>query len=463
MTLADLRLEDVARRVEGRILQGNPGALFRGYAIDARLAGRDDLFFAVLGNRDGHDFVPQAAANGALGAVVSRAVASPGPDFALIEVKDTVRALQALGRSVLLEFRPRVVGITGSVGKTTTKEFAAEILSASFAVLRSEKNFNNHLGLALSLLRLQKSHQVAVLEMGMSAPGEIAALARIAPPDVSVITNVHPVHLEFFGSLEGIARAKKEILDGMKPDGTAVLNADDPLVSAVAAGWKGRRVLFGRSPKGDVRAENIRPRGYEGLSFDLGYGRDTTLIDLPFIYESFVDDFLAAAGAAYALSVPLEAVASKAASLKPFAMRGVMAVLGNGVRVLDDSYNSNPKALETALKSLAALPARRKVAVLGDMLELGPAGKAFHLEAGRAVALSGWDLLVTVGALARDMAAGAAAAGMPAARIITFADAEEAARALAGLLKEGDLVLVKGSRGVRMEKIVELLRDGDKE
>ncbi len=463
MTLAELRLEEVARRSGGTILRGSPAIVFRGYTIDARLARPDDLFFAVLGNRDGHDFLAQAAENGARGAVVSRDFAAPSPGFALVKVPDAVAALQRLAGSVLRDAPVRVVGITGSAGKTTTKEFTAGLLASSFSVLKSEKNFNNHLGLALSLLRLEKGHEIAVLEMGMSAPGEIAVLTRIAPPDVAVITNIHPVHLEFFGSLEGIARAKKEILDGMKPEGTAVLNADDPQIAAIAASWKGKRVLFGRSPAWDIRAANVRNRGAEGLSFDLGYGRETAPIDLPFVYESFIDDFLAAAGVAYALAVPLEAVTAAAPSLRPFAMRGVMILMKSGVRVLDDSYNSNPRALETALKSLAALPAARKVAVLGDMLELGPAEKEFHLEAGRTVARSGWDLLVTVGPLARGMADGAAAAGMPPAAITVFDGVEEASRGLAGLLKEGDLVLVKGSRGVRMEKIVESLRDRNKE
>jgi UDP-N-acetylmuramoyl-tripeptide--D-alanyl-D-alanine ligase len=463
MTVAELRLDETARRVKGRILRGIAGTRFSGYAIDARLVRPEDLFFAIIGNRDGHDYVAQAAANGALGAVVSRPVAAPGPDFALIEVEDTIRALQDLGRSVLLDVHPRVVGITGSVGKTTTKEFAAGILSARWSVLKSEKNFNNHLGLALSLLRLEKGHEVAVLEMGMSAPGEIAALARIAPPDVAVITNIHPVHLEFFGSLDGIARAKKEILDGMNPEGTAVLNGDDPLVEGIASSRKGRSVFFGRSARCDVRASGIGNRGYEGLSLDLGYGRESARIDLPFVYESFIDDFLAAAGAAFALSLPLEDVVAKAPTLTPFAMRGQLIPAGKGIRVLDDSYNSNPKALTEALRSLSILPAGRKVAVLGDMLELGPAERDFHFEAGRTAALSGWDLLVTVGPLARRMAEGATAAGMPGDRVVSFADSDEASRALPGLLEAGDLVLVKGSRGVRMEKIVENLREKGKE
>ena len=459
MTMAELRFEDVARRTGGRLLSGPPSLTVRGYVIDARSAGPGDLFFAVVAGRDGHDFVAQAAANGAAGAVVSKNVPSPGGDFGIVLVPDTVRALQDLARSVLLDHPVTVVGITGSVGKTTAKEFAAAFLASSFPVLRSEKNFNNHLGVALTLLRLEKAHKAAVLEMGMNAPGEIAALTRIAPPDIAVITNVRPVHLKFFEDMDGIARAKKEILDGMKPDGTAVLNGDDPLVLQAAASWRGKKVTFGRSAECDVRASEVRRRGYDGLSFDLAYGREKAVVDLRFLADSVIEDFLAAAAVAYILSVPLGKIVSLAASLEPQAMRGNLARLGKGIRLIDDSYNSNPKALETALKSLALLPAGRRVAVLGDMLELGAKEREFHLEAGRTAALSGWDLLMTVGPLARLMADGAAAVGMDRARIVSFADSGKAARAVPPLVAAGDLVLIKGSRGVKMEKIVESLRE----
>ncbi len=457
--MAVLSLEEVARRTGGRLLAGSPSLAVSGYIIDSRCAGPGDLFFAVVANRDGHDFVAGAAASGAAAAVVSKVVPSPGHGFGLVLVPDTVRALRDLARSVLLGHPVTVVGITGSVGKTTTKEFASAFLSSSFTVLKSEKNFNNELGLALSLLKLQKAHNAAVLEMGMNAPGEIAALTRIAPPDVAVITNIRPVHLQFFEDMDGLARAKKEILDGTKPDGTAVLNGDDPLVARIAASWTGKRVTFGRSAGCDVRASGLRRRGYEGLSFDLAYGRETAVVDLPFLAESVVEDFLAAAAVAYAMAIPVGEVLSQASSLKPQAMRGNLVPLGNGVRLVDDTYNSNPKALETALKSLALLPAGRRVAVLGDMLELGAKEREFHLEAGRTAALSGWDLLVTVGPLAGNMAEGAATAGMDRARIVSFADSGEAARAVPPLVAAGDLVLVKGSRGVKMEKIVESLRE----
>jgi UDP-N-acetylmuramoyl-tripeptide--D-alanyl-D-alanine ligase len=457
--VAEFRLDELARRMQGRILQGSPSLVFRRFTIDSRETGPGDLFFAVVGTRDGHDFVRRASESGAAGAVVSADVVPPGKDFALIEVGDTVRALQDLAHSLLVDGRVKVVGITGSVGKTTTKEFAARILASKHSVLKSEKNFNNHLGLALSLLRLEPGHEVAVLEMGMSSPGEISLLTRVAPPDVAVITNIRPVHLEFFKDLDGIALAKKELLDGMKAGGTAVLNGDDPMVRKIAASWPGRKIFFGRTPGSEVRASGIRSRGFEGLSLNLEYGEETAEVHLPFVYDSFIDDFLAAAGAARALSLPLQAVAAQVPSLKPLAMRGSLELLANGVRILDDSYNSNPTALETALKSLTLLPSQRRVAVLGDMLELGTQEREFHLEAGRTAALSGWDLLVTVGSLAGYMGEGARTAGMDPARIVSFADSAEAAKGIGSLVVKGDLVLIKGSRGSRMEKIADALRE----
>jgi UDP-N-acetylmuramoyl-tripeptide--D-alanyl-D-alanine ligase len=461
--MAELRLKEIAAATAGTILAGDPDLAFRAYGIDSREIAAGGLFFALRGARDGHDFVPDAAARGASGAVVSREVAPPRSGFGLVRVADTVLALQGLARRVLAGRRVTVVGITGSTGKTTTKEFAAALLGARFRVRKSEGNLNNRLGLPLSLLRLEPGDEVAVLEMGMSAAGEVRALTAIAPPDVAVITNIHPVHLEFFADLEAIALAKKEILDGARPDGVAVLNADDPWVRKIAAGWRGRRVTFGLGAAGDVRASAVRTKGYEGLSFELLYGRDKAGLDLPFLSESLLQDFLAAAAVAKALGLGLEDVRTRAAGLAPLAMRGILVRLAGGVQLLDDSYNSNPKALEDALRHFGRLPAKRRVAILADMLELGPEAAEFHRRAGRLVPRLGWDVLVAIGPLAREMAAAAAAEGMPAASIRTLPDADAAADAVLDLVRDGDLVLVKGSRGTRTEKVVARLMSGRKE
>jgi UDP-N-acetylmuramoyl-tripeptide--D-alanyl-D-alanine ligase len=461
--MAKLRLDEVARVAGGSILQGSPALAFDRYGIDSRRTGPGELFFAVQGQRDGHDFVAAAAAGGAAGAVVTRPVALADRTFGLVQVRDTVAALQALAHDVLGRRPVKVVGVTGSVGKTTTKEFTAALLASRYRVLKSEGNFNNHLGLALSLLRLRSDDEVAVLEMGMSAAGEILALTRIAPPDIAVVTNVSPVHLQFFRSLDDIALAKKEILDGAKPGSTAVLNADDALVMKIGAGFPGRKLTFGLTAAADVRAEEVKSLGYSGFEFLLRYGRESLRIPFPFINGAAVVDLLAAAAVSLALGLRLEEIRPAVLDLRPFAGRGVLVEGSGEIRIYDDSYNSNPRALEAALISLAPLPAARRVAVLADMLELGEGEKEFHRRAGEVVARSGWDVLVAVGPLAALIAEGAAGEGMDAASIHRFADADAAADGIAGIVRDGDLVLVKGSRGMKTEAIVDKLRTRGKE
>jgi UDP-N-acetylmuramoyl-tripeptide--D-alanyl-D-alanine ligase len=461
--MAKLRLDEIALRMGGRIEQGDPSSLFGFFNIDSRLSRPGELFFAIVAKRNGHDFVPDAFAKGARGAVISQPIPPVGPALALVRVPDTVSALQALAGSVLAECGPTVIGITGSIGKTTTKEFVAGLLSARFEVLKSEGNFNNHLGLALSLLKLHKGQQAAVLEMGTSAPGEIRTLTRIAPPDIAVITNINPVHLEFFHSLESIASAKKEILEGAKKDATAVLNGDDPLVQEIGRDWRGRRLTFGFSPACDIRASSVRKIGMDGMTFELRLEGEAERVHFPFFYEEYLSNLLAAVGVGHALSIPLEVMADEIPRLTPFSGRGGLIRLGRGLRLIDDSYNSNPKALEAALKGLAALPAKRKVAVLGDMLELGPTEGEFHRQAGRQFAENGWNLLLAVGPLARFIAEGAVAAGLPKTRVQIFSTSDEAAAHISGLVEDGDLILVKGSRGIGTERVVERLKDDFKE
>jgi UDP-N-acetylmuramoyl-tripeptide--D-alanyl-D-alanine ligase len=461
--MAALRLDDIARLTDGTVVQGPAGLSFTSYGIDSRRSVAGGLFFAIPAERDGHDFIAAAAAAGAAGAVVSRPVDVPDKSFALVRVEDTVAALQALAAAVLARQEVRVVAVTGSVGKTTTKEFTAALLARRFRVLKSEGNYNNRLGLALSLLRLEPDHGVAVLEMGMSAAGEIRALTRIAPPDVAVVTNIAPVHLQFFRGLDAIALAKKEILDGARPGATAVLNADDPLVMKIAAGFAGRKVTFGRGPDADVGAEGVEAKGTDGFALRLRYGREYAETSFSFLNEAAVDNLLAAAAVSFSFGLSFDEIRPAIAGLRPLPHRGALVEAGRGVRVYDDSYNSNPRALAVALESLGARPAARKVAVLADMLELGDAAAAFHRRAGETVARTGWDVLVAVGPLAAHIADGAAAAGMSATAIHRFADAGAAAAAVVSLVREGDLVLVKGSRGMRTEAIVDALAARGKE
>jgi len=456
-----MNLQQLSAHMQGAILQGNPRLRFRRFNIDSRLTESGELFFAIQSQRDGHDFVPDAVRKGATGAVISHDVLPLPPTTALVRVENTLTALQDLAKQVYAGIRPRVVGITGSVGKTTTKEFTAELLAARHSVLKSEGNFNNHLGLPLTLLRLEEHHTTAVLEYAMSAPGEIAELTRIVPPDVAVITNVKPVHLEFFSGIDAIAKAKQELLEGASHPATAILNFDDPRVREMAAGWKGRILFFGLSQDCAVRAENIRFLGWEGISFDLVYPEERRPIRLPFFSRGQLYNFLAAAAVASVFEIPGQAVADIAGQLHAFDKRGRVYVLDRHIRIIDDSYNSNPAALEEALKSLGRLPARRgrKVAVLGDMLELGEAETGYHRQAGELAARTEIDLLIAVGPRSRHMATEAIAAGMDSERVLYFDDSLEAAEHLPALLREGDVWLIKGSRGVHMDVIVKKLKE----
>jgi len=456
--LVNLRLDQIAAKIDGVILQGSPSLTFSRFNIDSRQTKPGELFFALIANRDGHDFIPDAVGQGAAGAVISKKFDRLPKKIGLIKVEDTLSALQRLARNVLSEHKIKVVGITGSSGKTTTKEFAALLLEPTFNILKSEGNFNNQLGLPLSLLRLNNKHEVAVLEMAMSAPGEIRDLTRIAPPDIAVITNISPVHLQFFKNLDEIGAAKKEILEGTKPEGTAILNGDDLLVKKIANDWKGKRILFGLSPECQVRAEKIKKYGFKGMRFELFYGHSHQQVDFPFFYESFLYSFLAAASIAWALSLPFQVLQKQIKKLKPFPGRGVLICLKRNIKVFDESYNSNPKALEAALKGLASLPCRRKIAVLADMLELGEKEVEFHRRAGEQVSKWGWDKLITIGPLSIHLAKGALSAGMGKNQIHIFQDSEEAAEQIWSLVEEGDFILVKGSRKMQTEKIIEKLK-----
>jgi UDP-N-acetylmuramoyl-tripeptide--D-alanyl-D-alanine ligase len=460
LPLATLTLAEVAAVTGGTLVAaplGRPEATpVASVSIDSRTLQPGALFVAIRGPRfDGHAFLGEAAAKHAAAALVSSDVAAP-PGLPVVRVPDTVRALGELAGHVRRSTSIPVVAVTGSVGKTTTKDMAAHLLSTRGPVLGTEGNLNNQYGLPLTLLRLRPEHTAVVLEMGMSAPGEIRALTRIAAPDVAVITRVAAVHLEFFPSVDAIADAKAEILEGVPPGGAAVLNGDDPRVARIGRTFGGRVVWFGKDRRFDVSAERWRGTA-AGMRFDLRLGGRTVDVALPLAGPHFVVDFLAAAAAAHALGVSAEAMAEAALSLVPARHRGEVRPLGDGVVLLDDCYNSSPEALEAAVVALGLLPGRRRVAVAGDMLELGPAGVELHRECGRAMA-GRVGLVAGVGPLAAQIVAGAREEGVAEENLFHFADADAAAAALAaGVVVAGDAVLVKGSRGVRLEKVVDAL------
>jgi len=425
----------------------------QGYSIDSRTVQPGDLFFAVKGERlDGHDFVHQALERGAVSAVVRKdQLARFSVKTCLLAVDDTLVALQTLATAMRRLWGKPVVGITGSVGKTTTKEAIAHVLSSHYKVLKSEGNLNNHFGLPLMLLKLQPEHEIAVIEMGMSHAGEIAALAKIAQPETGVVTVVAPVHLEFFDSIAGIARAKYELIESLPASGTAVLNADDQYVSQFGRDFKGKVVLYGTRVPADVRGENIKSGGSEGSEFDVVVEGRREHAVLPLVGVHNISNALAAVAVSLDRGIKLSDAVATLATLKPADKRGQVVQVGN-IRVINDCYNSNPKALEAMVEALAAMPAKRRIVVAGEMLELGPAGESMHKSAGQHIAEKKLDMLLGVRGLAQSLVDGAKAKGMRAEFVAT---AEEAGEWLAREARDGDVVLLKASRGVKLEKALE--------
>lgn len=424
-----------------------------GYSIDSRTIQPGELFFAVKGERfDGHDFVDQALSAGAVAAVV-RKDHQPGypARSGLLAVDDTLIALQTLATAVRKLWGKVAIGITGSVGKTTTKEAIAHLLSVRHRVHRTKGNFNNHFGLPLGLLTLEPEYDLSVIEMGMSHAGEIAALARIAQPNEGVVTTVAPVHLEFFDSIAGIARAKYELIEALPAHGTAILNADDEYVCQFGRDFKGKVILFGLKATADVRAENIQVVGAEGTRFDLVCQGVRQPVHSPLLGQHNVYNVLAAAAVALEHGTTASDIAAALPTLEAADKRGQVVQVGN-VAVLYDCYNSSPKALMAAVDTLSAMPARRRIAVAGEMLELGKSGEQLHRDCGRYIAGKKLDFLLGVRGLAKTMVEAATGAGMKAEFVAT---PEAAGDWLAREAHDGDVVLLKASRGVKLEKALE--------
>ena len=442
----------------------DPLARVAGVSIDSRSVRAGELFFAIHGPRhDGHTFVDGALARGALAAVVARDRLdgfAPATRGKLLGVADTTAALGELARAVRRRWGRRVAGVTGSVGKTTTKEILAALLAARFRVLKSEGNLNNEYGLPLMLLRLEETHEAAVLEMGMSRAGELARLAKIAEPDVAVVTRVAPVHLEFFSSLDEIATAKRELIEGLAgKEPVAVLNADDPRVAAFRRAAPGRVVTFGIEKPADFRAEAIEDRGALGSAFQLKSPAGCTRLEIPLAGRHAVANALAALAAASVWGAGPAEAKRVFPRLRPASMRGEVLRFNDGFALINDCYNSSPVALAAMIDLLVSTPGyRRRILAAGAMLELGTTSPMLHREAGRLAAGTGKiDWIVGVQGDAAEIVLGAIAVGHPETRTRFFPTSEEAAKFVRELVQPGDLLLVKGSRGVKMERIVEAL------
>jgi UDP-N-acetylmuramoyl-tripeptide--D-alanyl-D-alanine ligase len=435
-----------------------------GVSIDSRTIRAGELFIAIHGpSHDGHDHVASALEHGALAAVVAEAQLSRYSDPVrdrCIQVADTFQALKQLARAVRKSWCGKIAGITGSVGKTTTKEILAALLGAKLRVLKSEGNLNNEYGLPLTLFRLEETHQAAVLEMGMSRRGELARLTAIAQPDVGVVTRVAPAHLEFFSSVDEIALAKRELIEGLNGrESTAVLNADDPRVAAFGAFAPGRVLTYGIEKQAFFMAHDIEDRGALGSAFDYVSPEGRVRLELNVPGRHAVANALAALAAASVWGIGAAEAQHVFRTLRAPAMRGELLRFSNGAALINDSYNSSPAALEAMTELLVATPNfRRRILAAGEMRELGAASPELHRQAGQFAANTGRiDWVIGVAGHAGQIVEGAVAAGLPRARSRFFETPQEAAEFLAGLIGDGDLLLVKGSRGVKMEQIVETL------
>jgi UDP-N-acetylmuramoyl-tripeptide--D-alanyl-D-alanine ligase len=451
------RARDAAAWAGARLRGGDPDARFEGVSIDTRTLTAGELFVAIRGpNHDAHDYLAAAAAAGAAGFLIEtgRAVPEALARLPVLEAADTTRALGDLGAGHRAGFAGPVVAITGSNGKTTTKEMCAAILEAAGPALKTRGNLNNQFGLPLTLLSREPQHERIVVELGMNHRGEIAELARIAAPTIGAVTNIGTAHVEYLGSREAIAEEKGDLLAALPPSGTAVVNADDDFAESLAGRTRARVVRFGRGPGAAVRAEAVRSTP-DGFAFELVAPQGRTAAGVAGLGDPTLANALCAAAAALAAGASLAQVAAGLAAYRPVHGRLERRRLASGIVLIDDSYNANPQSMEVALRLLAHSGSGRRIAVLGDMGELGPAAAKAHREAGRLVAALRLDHLVAVGALAPLVAEGAAEAGMPADRIAVVATSQEAARPVLALARPGDWVLIKGSRSMRMERVAE--------
>ncbi|NLH50822.1 MAG: UDP-N-acetylmuramoyl-tripeptide--D-alanyl-D-alanine ligase [Myxococcales bacterium] len=459
-----LQAGSVARLSGGRLAAGSPEIAFTGVTTDTRALRPGECFIALKGpNFNGHRFLETAVAQGAAGLVVDEEIAPPArPGVAVIRVEDTLYALGELARGTLAERRLPVLAVTGSTGKTTTKEMLFEVLQAARPgkVLRNEGNFNNLIGLPLSVLKIQPEHEVVLLEMGMSLRGEIRRLAEIARPTIGVITNVSAVHLEHLKTIGAVAQAKGELLENFGAGHIAVLNADDPRVASMGAGKPFRTIYFSLAADGpaEVKALAVEPKGFEGIAVTMEIAGRRADVYLATFGRHNVGNALAAAAAGHAFGVPLEAIVRGLEQFRPPAMRSrVLNIFG--ITVIDDCYNANPRSMDAALAALDELAGEgRKIAVLGDMFELGPEAEAAHRRLGRHAAKIGLDRLFLLGEMSPLVAAGAREEKMDPQRIVLAGDHAAIVDELRRTGRRGDVILVKGSRGMRMERVVRGLK-----
>lgn len=455
-----LKCNKVIEAVEGSLNYGNPHAVVTGVSTDSRKVKKGDLFIPLKGSIfDGHDYIDKAIESGAQAVLTHIDIEVPSKDITVIKVKDTLKALGDLAKYYRKKFNISFIGITGSVGKTSTKDMVASVLGQHFNTLKTQGNFNNEIGLPLSILNLDQSHKAAVLEMGMSSFGEISRLTSIVKPDIAIITNIGMSHIEKLGSRQNILKAKLEILEGLNSKGLVILNGDDNLLSGMRGLLDFRTKFFGMEEEVDYKAENIRLSGEKGSSFEIRIDNVDYEVQVPAPGIHNVYNALAAIATAIELEIPMESIIKGISSYLPEKMRMDIFEVSD-VKIIDDTYNANPQSMEAALNVLAEIGNNcRKVAVLGDMLEMGDWADKAHMEIGKLAILKGVNYIITVGNKGKKIAKGALAAGVYPGNVKMFENNTLAWEFLNEFIMPGDVVLVKGSRGMKMEEIIQKLKE----
>ncbi len=457
-------LEDVLKATAGDLVAGAKEKIFYGISTDSRLVKKGNLFIALKGEKfDGHVFVNEAVEQGAAGIIVNDAKVSKdltNKKVTVIKVADTLVALGDLAREWRKRFFIPVIGLTGSSGKTTTKEMIAAVIGRKKNILKTEGNLNNLIGLPQTIFRLTSEHELAILEMGTNTRGEIRRLTQIALPDIGLITNVGPAHLAGFGSIDVVREEKGDLFLNMSPSGTVIVNIDDKAVALCAERWNGRKITFSMSPNADVTVNDIKINGIKGMHFNLVIGGNTQKVEMKIVGLHHVHNAMAAAATAFAVGTDIKTIAEGLTEFRPFSGRMEMIKLRNGAFLLDDSYNANPASVREALMTLKDLKAHHNGYVfLGDMLELGVESDEMHRKIGVLIATIGINALFLQGDFPAVTAAGALEGGMASENIFLLSDKEKGIDYLREHLKKGDWILVKGSRGMKMEKIVAQICD----
>lgn len=461
------KIRELIKAVSGKIIQGDQDYSINRISIDSRTLISGDLFFAIIGSSfDGHDFIIEAFNKGAVGAVICKSVSSLlqseeiDKNKVIVEVKDTLSALQDWSKHYRDKFKTFNICVTGSNGKTTTKEIIAHILSQEVSLLKTSGNYNNEIGIPLTLLQLNKSHKILVVEMGMRGLGEIKTLANFIPPDLAVITNIGEAHIGLLGSKDNIFKAKSELLQSLDKDGMAIINRDDPYFFKMWEIVKYKKIYtFGIENKSDIVARNIRMVSDKGMRFTLEMKNDKSReIYFPLLGRYNIYNALAAVAVAFALGIELDLIERRLSSFKPLDMHMQLSNFYNGIKILNDSYNASPISVKSALETLAeAAQNNRKIAILGDMLELGEKSDFYHKEIGKEVVKLSIDILITVGEGGKIIAQSSKDEGMAKEQVFSFKKNEKKnlAKKLLNLIKPGNFVLLKGSREMKMEDILE--------